>query len=133
MPVLKIKQDGVWKEIAGGSSGSGTQSNLMIVNCNADTKEADHTSDEIYAHVQNGGDVILNTSFGYLTPTYMSKHHVISSYANTDGEIFFYTIDSDGSYILREGAYATGDVITMLDTAVSQKSQVQIVRWEEND
>ena len=125
MPVLKIKQDGVWKEIAGGS-----QSNMLIVTLDEETHTASSTSSEIYKHMQDGDNVLLFDTAYCCAPFDIRTDLARFSIVLDTGEIFFYTILEDGSFRLEETSYVFAEE---MDAALSQKSQVQIITWEEND
>lgn len=141
MPVLKIKQDGVWKEIAG-SAGAET----LVVTLSDDSTTASHTAEEIYEHVIANNNVVLSVGSERIPLVRITVAAALFGYVLYTGEIFHHIIYDTGEHVFLESSYASKEELQVLSdligttpvseqiaAAVSQKTQVQIITWEEND
>jgi hypothetical protein len=54
MPTLKVKNNGVWERVMGGSGNVSTESGSLIVNLDTKTMTASHGASEIYNAIQSG-------------------------------------------------------------------------------
>ena len=72
MPTLKVKNNGVWERVSGGSSGGSVDSSVLIVALDTDTMTASHSASEVYAATTNGKMVFAKSTLGAMYNLFMS-------------------------------------------------------------
>lgn len=120
--------------------GSALDSKTLIVTFSEGETQASHTSAQIYEHMQNGGNVLLDLSGQYCSISETRPGLATFNMVMDTGEIFFYYIHEDGScqftetdYVFMDDLNAKTLIVTAdMDDMTASHTSVQIYEHLQN-
>lgn len=140
MPVLKVKVNGEWVNVAGGGNiDSGAESNVIIVQIDETNNTANMSSSEIEAAINEKKIVFAITSLNNDIYHYNDQIIIInSSSGTTSTQSSFVLIKATETSITSNYVYidelknVTYEIIDVTGVG-EEKTQVQIITWEADD